>query len=444
MIGSEITCRVLIGHRLVGTIQTDRETATLTYDDEWKKTGFPLSPALSFDGSAESGAVFAFVENMLPEGEALEQLVLLKQIPRRDVLRLVMALSARNDLPGAVQLVLAGAERQTLKDAFRPITEAEILERLQQPDVRPITVWDGAPRLSVAGVQTKLNVLKIGDAYGLAEGENLASDRLLKFEKPTVKHLVLNEYLTMQLAAGLGHTVAEVHLKRFGIFRALEVLRFDRKVMQDTVSPGQLCVKRRHVIDACQALGKTSALKYECPFGRGVALGIRFEALFGLCRVAEDRVGMVTMLLDWRLFNLVVGNTDAHGKNMSFFVRREGLVPAPWYDLVSVAMIPGVDHAIAMGVDGEFDDEKVHALQLLYEAEALGVPKALVAQRLGTVLSGVEKKLPVVVAAAVAQELSEEERQFVRQYAEFIGRRLERWRSEWQLMPDLMRDESLF
>ena len=32
-------------------------------------------------------------ENMLPEGEALEQLVLLSQIPRRDVLRLAMALS---------------------------------------------------------------------------------------------------------------------------------------------------------------------------------------------------------------------------------------------------------------------------------------------------------------------------------------------------------------
>lgn len=59
--------------------------------------GFPLSPALSLERAAESGAVIAFVENMLPEGDALEQLVLLKQIPRRDVLRLAMALSARND-----------------------------------------------------------------------------------------------------------------------------------------------------------------------------------------------------------------------------------------------------------------------------------------------------------------------------------------------------------
>ena len=441
MTGTDLTCHVMIGNQSVGIIQTDRETAMLTYDDDWKSVGFPLSPSLPLDGSAESGAVFAFVENMLPEGEALEQLVLLSQIPRRDVLRLAMALSVRNDLPGAVRLVDGGSRPSAMKDAFRPITEAEILERLKAPDICPLTVWDGAPRLSVAGVQTKLNVLKIGEDYGLAEGENLASDRLLKFEKPSVKHLVLNEYLTMKLAAGLGYSVADVHLLRFGDFRALEVLRFDRKVTKDK---GQLRVKRRHVIDGCQALGKTSILKYECPFGRGVALGINFEMLFGLCRAAEDRVGAAVTLLDWRLFNLIVGNTDAHGKNMSFFVRRAGLTPAPWYDLVSVAMIPGVDHALAMGVDGEYDDEKVHALQLLYEADAIGVPKTWVAQRLAAMLASLEKTLPAVTAVAEKETLTDEERRFVWQYAAFIRQRLARWQAEAKLVPELLKDESLF
>ena len=441
MSGTDLTCRVMIGNQLVGLIETDRERATITYDDDWKILGFPLSPALPLEGGAESGAVFAFVENMLPEGDALEQLVLLKQIPRRDVLRLAMALSARNDLPGAVRLVDGRSWASAVKDAFRPITEAEILERLKAPEVYPLTVWDGAPRLSVAGVQTKLNVLKIGEVYGLAEGENLASDRLLKFEKPSVKHLVLNEYLTMTLAVGLGHAVAEVHLLRFGDFRALEVLRFDRKVTKDQ---GQLCVKRRHVIDACQALGKTSAFKYECPFGRGVALGINFEMLFGLCCAAENRVGAVATLLDWRLFNLIVGNTDAHGKNMSFFVSREGLTPVPWYDLVSVALIPGVDHTLAMGVDGEYDEENVHALQLLYEADAVGVPKIWVVQRLAAVLSAVEKTLPVVTTAVEKEALTDEEKQFVQQYAAFIKQRLARWQAELKLMPELLKDESLF
>lgn len=36
-----------------------------------------------------------------------------------------------------------------------------------------------------------------------------------------------------------------------------------------------------------------------------------------------------------RLFTLL-GNSDAHGKNLSMHVRPAGLVPAPMYDLVSV------------------------------------------------------------------------------------------------------------
>lgn len=149
-------------------------------------------------------------------------------------------------------------------------------------------------------------------------------------------------------------------------------------------------------------------------------------------------------LLDWRLFNLIVGNTDAHGKNMSFFVRRAGLTPAPWYDLVSVAMIPGVDHALAMGVDGEYDDEKVHALQLLYEADAIGVPKTWVAQRLAAMLASLEKTLPAVTAVAEKEALTDEERRFVWQYAAFIRQRLARWQAEAKLVPELLKDESLF
>ena len=129
MTGTDLTCRVMIGNQPVGIIQTDRETAILTYDDDWKIVGFSLSPSLSLDGSAESGAVFAFVENMLPEGDALEQLVLLSQIPRRDVLRLAMALSVRNDLPGAVRLVDGGSRPSAMKDAFRPITDSGVKPR---------------------------------------------------------------------------------------------------------------------------------------------------------------------------------------------------------------------------------------------------------------------------------------------------------------------------
>ena len=444
MTGFETVCDVFLGSALVGVLKAEGECLTLDYADSWRRTGFPLSPALPLSGTVQEGATYAFLENLLPEGEALDQLVAVSQISRRNVLSLVLTLSHRNDLSGAVRLVPRGKAAPKISEAFRPVTAVEIEERLSHPDTKPLTVWDGVPRLSVAGVQMKLNVLKQGNKYGLAQGERFASDRILKFEKSAMRHLVLNEFLTMHLAESLGYAVAPTKLLRVGAFRSLEVMRFDRRVME---ADGQMVVKRRHVIDACQALGKVSSLKYECPFGRGyeakpLSLGVSFRALCGLAAYASDPMAMVTELLDWRLFNLIAGNTDAHGKNLSFFVSRRGLSVAPWYDLVSVELIDGVDHALAMGVDDEFNPEQVHALQLFYEAEAADLEKALVLKRLALVLERL--KAGLAAALAKATELDEEERAFAANYQQFMAAKIVRWERELAVMPALLADATLF
>ena len=42
-------------------------------------------------------------------------------------------------------------------------------------------------------------------------------------------------------------------------------------------------------------------------------------------------------LYGWLVFNVLVGNSDAHLKNLSFLVSHEGVQLAPFYDLLSVA-----------------------------------------------------------------------------------------------------------
>lgn len=57
-------------------------------------------------------------------------------------------------------------------------------------------------------------------------------------------------------------------------------------------------------------------------------------ALANACRspaVARSR------LFSWLVFNVLVGNSDAHLKNLSFLVTHEGVQLAPFYDLLSVA-----------------------------------------------------------------------------------------------------------
>jgi serine/threonine protein kinase HipA of HipAB toxin-antitoxin module len=80
--------------------------------------------------------------------------------------------------------------------------------------------------------------------------------------------------------------------------------------------------------------------KYERPYGqsRDVAdlrTGASYPRLFNLLRLsptpARDRLNLPR----WSLFQVLIGNTDAHAKNLSFYFGPQGLVLAPAYDLVS-------------------------------------------------------------------------------------------------------------
>ena len=116
---------------------------------------------------------------------------------------------------------------------------------------------------------------------GFGEGE-LASTHILKFGTARALHLVINEYVCMQLARIMKLPVADVSLVRFGE-PVLVVRRFDREVSGDTVI-------RRHLIDGCQMLDLPPTYKYERPFGKsGEAAAIRSGAnlpdLFASCRL---------------------------------------------------------------------------------------------------------------------------------------------------------------
>ena len=288
-------------NRLAARVQLTPEDPVLTYTDDWKASGFALSPALPLTGPADSRAVTAFFENMLPESRAFENLVLATQTA---------------DTSGEV------------REAIRPVTAAEITSRIEAPDTHPMDLWDNRPRVTVAGAQPKLNLLMTDGRYVLAEGSTIASDRILKFEPKGSPFLAIKEFLSLELARALGHPVAQARLFRMGEHRVLEVFRFDRKT---ELRAGKKRVWRRHVIDACQALGLTSAYKYERPFGdsRDVAAirtGVSLVRLFSLVRFADPalRARTAASLLDWMLFNTVIGNTDAHGKTFSFFVGKDG------------------------------------------------------------------------------------------------------------------------
>lgn len=403
----------------------------LSYADFWvaNAQSYPLSPALPLvrpTADYASASVKRFIEHLLPEGRALDVAVAYNGLAKSNVFGLIWALGA--ETAGALRFAGNEISAQPVGESvLREVTLQELDQRIAEREHLPLTVWDGKVRMSVAGLQDKLLVyldrpLLEGGHLFLVDGQHLASTHILKPDigNPQTPHLAVNEHFCMSLARRMGLPAAEVSLLRTPR-PVLVVRRFDRTV-EDVSSQRQ--VRRLHIIDACQACDLPVSYKYERNLGSAQAVrhirdGMSFERLFSCADLTANKATSRLTMLRWALFQFLIGNSDAHGKNFSFFVRPGGLLePTPWYDLVSVLQYDGFDTELAMAYGDVFSHAEVSAFSLADFATRCGVDRKLM-QREGQRLA----KLAVAQALVQAQANDYEddaERVFVYGIATFV------------------------
>ena len=341
----------------VALINFDGETYTLEYDPLWILDGFEISPALGFNKKIESLSIKYFLDNLLPEGEALEDLVSHYKISKQNIIRLTELVG--EDAAGAIKFTKA------LKSgSFRPLSEKELAKRLDERSTKSLIIWDNKLRLSAAGVQDKLSVTILDEQMGFGDGD-IASTHILKFQKENnkLKHLVLNEFYCLGLAKKIGLGVCDAQFKRVGQHPVLFVKRFDREVISSKK------ISRKHVLDGCQALDLKKTYKYEKNQGHGgdadnIRDGVSFKKLLDFSYETVVPGITITKVLKWMVFNFAISNFDAHGKNISFFVSKKGIELAPFYDLICISPYDLHDE-FAMGIDGEFELSEIGAFEFI-------------------------------------------------------------------------------
>lgn len=350
---------VFDGAEAVGTVgyESLEEQFSFEYTHAWRqmRKAYSISPHIPLTGTPPaSGTVRRFLENLLPEGRALDIVATTHRVARNNLYGLIRVLG--QETSGA----LSFSTEATAPDATttrREITREEFAARMAERAEIPMSVWDERVRLSIAGYQDKLAVYIEGERMFLVEGV-FASTNILKPE-PTgnrLPMLVANEHFCMKLAQRLGLSVANVTLLRLPD-PVLVVERFDR------IRHAQ-GVRRLHIVDGCQSLDLPVAYKYEHNFGSGrdvahIRAGVSFERLFSLAAHTVQPAVTRRDLLRWALLQFLIGNSDAHGKNVSFFCTPEGLKLTPFYDLVSVVQYGELDHEFAMAYGDEFQVERV-------------------------------------------------------------------------------------
>ncbi|MFY7994302.1 MAG: HipA domain-containing protein [Bacteriovoracaceae bacterium] len=349
------------------------------YDEQWKKNGFPLSPHLPLNGEINSAHMRRYLENQFPEGKGLEILLEEYRIGKSNTFRIIQLIG--NETTGALRFSDPNQELKQ-ESGFREVSEDELLGRLNKRNELGLVMWDGKPRLSVAGVQDKLPMTVLPNGkMGFGEG-TLASTHILKFQKESTKiqFLVLNEYFCMKLANAIKLATAEVQYKKIGPHPILFVSRFDRELINDQL------VKRIHVIDGCQALNLPSSYKYERNFGnakdvRDIRDGATLKQIFEFIIQCQTPAAAILQTMNWMIFNLCISNVDSHAKNTSYFIDQDGINPAPFYDLVNISIYPDLDQELAMSIGDEFNPVDVKAFQLRSFCEDCNIqPRIFVTQ----------------------------------------------------------------
>jgi serine/threonine-protein kinase HipA len=214
-----------------------------------------------------------------------------------------------------------------------------LVELLDELPKRPFLAGREGLRLSLAGAQSKIPVVLVNGEIALpTPGE--ATSHILKPPIERFPGTTENEAFAMRLAKKIGLSVAgvEIHAARDRPF--LLVKRYDRIRGEDGV------LRRLHQEDFCQALGYTSERKYAADGGP------IFRDCFELLRRAASRPAVeVLKLFDAAIFNLIIGNADAHAKNFSLLYRENGAVElAPLYDLLSTVYYPELSPRLAMRI----------------------------------------------------------------------------------------------
>jgi serine/threonine-protein kinase HipA len=395
---------VKFAENVIGELSLSKETGLpkLKYNYDWQQNGFAISPSLTLDNNHDNAVAYNFLDNALPEGEARLLLAERAGVSEKNVYSQIREIGS--DLSGAVTFTTNNIEQNANEPAFRLLTENELESRLDTKEDIGLLTWDDKPRLSVAGVQDKLNVLinEKGD-IGFGDGA-LCSTHILKFEKKNCLNLVLNEYFCMKLSAAVGLPTAEVEFIRFGKHPALIVHRFDRKYV-----PENKQVYRRHVIDGCQALNLPRDFKYERNLGdnrdvKHIRDGASLTKLFEFSKSMSSPAESAQWLINWQLFNLIINNYDSHGKNISLFWSENNSRFTPAYDLVNIAMFSQFKHVLAMAMGDEFDPNDINAYQLADFAETCAIDKKL----LSRLLSNLTKKvLAILTEEAFIQDLVE-------------------------------------
>lgn len=380
----------------VGTLSLVDGRLNFCYAPDWllHKDAVALSASLPLQAEPfDDRKTRPFFSGLLPEGQMRRLIAQQFQVSDQNDFALLDHIGG--ECAGAVTFLKPGQALPVpaRSDDVQWLSDEEVIAILDELPRRPMLAGKDGLRLSLAGAQDKLPVVFDGARIGLPLN-GTPSSHILKPAIHAVENSVINEGFCMALAEAMQLKPAKSKVRQVMNRAFLLVERYDRMI------DAQGHRQRLHQEDFCQALGVVPEMKYQNEGGPGLA------QCFDLVRSStRPSAPQVLRLLDYVIFNALIGNHDAHAKNFSLLYSGKAPVLAPFYDTLSTAVYPTLTQKMAMKIGSKYKFTEVQARHWEQFAEGAGFTKAQAKRR----ILELAKSLP-----ATARKLqSDPERGFV-------------------------------
>lgn len=345
-------------------LEEGRTSVRCHYSDEalqkWALNSPILSCSLPLDSRPRDATAFCI--GLLPEGQALQTMAANAGLAATDIFGLLARYG--RDVAGALVITGEGESPDPSEYGVRFYDLDSLAEAVAELDEFPLGAHEDS-ELSLAGIQDKLLLVRSDDGrWGRPIG-GVPSTHILKRDDPRFSGLVEAEAHCLLLARALDLTTIEIELIELGSRTCVIVSRYDRIEGEQ--------VHRVHQEDLCQALaidpsGNRGRAKYERAGGPSLRQAAELLDTYARNRTAElDRLARIVA------FTVLIGNADAHGKNLSLLhPDPESITLAPLYDTVPTLLWPQLRKEAAMAVGGQPMLEDIGIADIAREAARWG------------------------------------------------------------------------
>ena len=301
-----------------------------------------------------------FFDNLTPEDAALQ--IISKKFRISDSNTFSVLDKIGGDCAGAVSLYEGNIPDTSAGGEPVRFSENEIARIIDElPDNPLLTGMTDAPRLSLAGAQSKFAVCKIEGGYYRSD-DNHPTTHIVKIAHMRYPNLPENELFCMRLAKNILGTV-DARLCEAAGRKYLEIERYDR-----AWDDGR--IRRIHQEDFCQVLGVPAKRKYQNDGGPKIR-----DCYNAILKYSSQAAADANKFAYQVVFNYLIGNTDAHAKNFSLLHSGGRVLLSPAYDLLSAEVYPEKDisREIAMTINGKGKYDAIGKKDFLEFYEQLGI-----------------------------------------------------------------------